>query len=96
MTFAEEVTEITTGLSTTLIEKNKAYGDSALNPARIFSNASPMEQIRVRIDDKLSRIQRGSEYPGDDTIADLAGYLILLLIARNREREEIDGRERTF
>lgn len=38
-----------------LLAKNAAYGNSALEPVRIFSKADPTEQIRVRIDDKLSR-----------------------------------------
>ena len=65
-----------------LVEKNKAYGDSAANPVRIFSRANPIEQIDVRIDDKLSRIARGSEYVGDDTELDLIGYLILRRVIR--------------
>jgi hypothetical protein len=62
-----------------LIQKNTAYGNSALEPLRLFSKASPREQLLVRIDDKLSRLDRGGEFPGDDTIVDLAGYLVLLL-----------------
>lgn len=65
-----------------LVDKNAAYGNSALDPVRVFSRASTEEQILVRLDDKLSRLQRGSEYPGDDTITDLVGYLVLLLVAR--------------
>lgn len=67
-----------------LMEKNLAYGDSALDPVRIFSKADPSEQIRVRIDDKLSRFSKGKEYPGDNDINDLIGYLILLKIAKER------------
>lgn len=67
-----------------LINKNKAYGNSALTPVRIFSRANSMEQIAVRIDDKLSRLSRGHEYVGDDTLDDLIGYLMLLLVARKR------------
>jgi hypothetical protein len=63
-----------------LLEKNAAYGNSALNPLRVFSKADSAEQIKVRIDDKLSRLARGSA-AGEDTIADLIGYLILLRIA---------------
>ena len=67
-----------------LIAKNRAYGDSALEPVRVFSKAQNIEQLYVRIDDKLSRVKRGHEYPGDDTISDLIGYLVLLLIAKER------------
>lgn len=65
-----------------LIEKNKAYGNSALDPVRVFSQADPAEQIRVRIDDKLSRLARGSA-AGEDALFDLIGYLFLLLVAEN-------------
>ena len=43
-----------------LIKKNISYGNSALDPIRIFSKADSKEQIRVRIDDKLNRIDRKS------------------------------------
>jgi len=72
-------------LELTLIEKNKAYGDSALNPCRIFSRADVLEQINVRIDDKLNRIINSGEYPGDDDELDLLGYLILRRIGRSRQ-----------
>lgn len=66
-----------------LIEKNKKYGDSALNPSRIFSKANAVEQILVRIDDKLNRIQKGAGLLAndEDVIMDLMGYLVLLKIA---------------
>lgn len=71
-----------------LLAKNAAYGDSALSPLRIFSKASPVEQLLVRIDDKLSRLARGSA-AGEDVVLDLLGYLILLRVARTNEREQI-------
>ena len=63
-----------------LIEKNKSYGDSALDPIRVFSKSDTVEQIKVRIDDKISRISRGTEFYGDNDIDDLIGYLILFKI----------------
>jgi len=68
-------------IKTFLLEKNKAYGNSALDPINIFSKNTAVEQIAVRIDDKLNRLKKGSEFQGDDTVKDLAGYLILYLIA---------------
>ena len=65
-----------------LIKKNQSYGDSAIDPIRIFSNANPDEQIKIRIDDKLSRISRGSEFYGDNDVDDLIGYLILLKVSK--------------
>lgn len=70
-------------LKALLLSKNKAYGNSALDPVRIFSKASPEEQILVRIDDKLSRLQRGAE-AGEDVVQDLIGYLVLLRVCRKQ------------
>ena len=68
-----------------LIEKNISYGDSALNPVRVFSRGMDARaQILVRIDDKLSRIARGSA-AGEDAVLDLLGYLVLYRIATARE-----------
>lgn len=64
-----------------LLSKNASYGNSATEPIRLFSKASAEEGIRVRIDDKLSRIARGDD-AGEDTVLDLIGYLILLRIVR--------------
>lgn len=69
-----------------LIEKNTAYGNSALEPVRVFSKSSPTEQILVRLDDKLSRLARGSA-AGEDVVLDLMGYLVLLRIAQKNEQK---------
>jgi hypothetical protein len=79
-----KIKELLSQIEDMLIQKNRAYGDSALEPVRVFSKSDTMEQLYVRIDDKLSRIERGHEYPGDDTIFDLIGYLVLLLIAKEK------------
>ena len=72
-----------------LLEKNAKYGDSALNPKRIFSTSGSTEQILVRIDDKLSRIAtrgyRGEQ--DEDTLSDLIGYLVLLKVAARAQVE---------
>ena len=71
-------------ISHMLIKKNIAYGNSALDPVRVFSKAGPREQLYVRIDDKLNRLMKGTEYPGDNDIDDLIGYLVLLKIAKSQ------------
>jgi hypothetical protein len=80
----ESINRVVSEIQDMLIAKNRAYGDSALEPVRVFSKADTIEQLYVRIDDKLSRVKRGHEYPGDDTISDLIGYLVLLLIAKEK------------
>jgi hypothetical protein len=73
-----------------LIDKNKKYGDSALNPSRIFSKATPLDQILVRIDDKLNRIKQGAGLLAndEDVLLDLIGYLVLLKIALVRQQNQ--------
>ena len=79
---ATAITEVCDEVRRVLLEKNRTYGNSALDPVRIFSKADPVEQLNVRIDDKLSRLARGNEYAGDDTELDLIGYLVLRRVAR--------------
>lgn len=83
--FDQSVYRITDQIARLLIAKNKAYGDSALNPIRVFSKSDRIEQLNVRIDDKISRIQRGTDFEDEDTERDLIGYLILKLIAKESE-----------
>jgi hypothetical protein len=71
-------------LADMLVAKNRAYGDSAIRPMRVFAKSDPVEQIKVRLDDKLSRLARGSA-AGEDVELDLLGYLILLRVARRIE-----------
>lgn len=74
------------GVKELLLEKNRNYGDSALNPARIFSKSDAVEQLLVRIDDKLNRIQKGAGLlaTDEDVLMDLIGYFVLLKIALKR------------
>ena len=78
-TVCDEVKEL-------LLEKNRKYGDSALNPVRIFSKSGPVEQIKVRLDDKLSRIRNQQSDEDEDVVNDLIGYLVLLKVAQIQQR----------
>lgn len=76
-----------------LIAKNKAYGDSALNPLNIFSKGTAEDALRARMDDKLARIKnKGISSTTEDTLMDLGGYIILLMIAR-RDRNDTFSKE---
>ena len=82
----KEIQLVCDGIKELLLEKNAKYGDSALQPKRVFSSADPVEQIKVRIDDKLSRIATtGFSAMDEDTLQDLIGYLVLLKIALGRK-----------
>ena len=71
-----------------LIHKNRKYGNSALKPCRVFSKSSAVEQLLVRIDDKLNRIMQGAGLlaEDEDVVNDLIGYLVLLKIGMNDEK----------
>lgn len=70
-----------------LINKNISYGSSFNKPINIFSQATPGEQILIRIDDKLNRIKNGREYASEDTVLDLIGYLTLYRILENGKKD---------
>ena len=75
-----------------LKEKNKAYGNSALEPANIFSQANAIDSLCARIDDKLMRIKNKGIYDAtEDTILDLIGYLLLLSMAIENQKLEKDA-----
>lgn len=80
-----DIIQICDDIKSMLLEKNEKYGDSALNPTRIMSKCDAVEQIKVRIDDKLSRLSQGNVDDDEDVINDLIGYLVLLKIAQQRQ-----------
>lgn len=84
----QEILATAVDVAVFLSQKNASYGNSALNPVRIVSKASALEQIKVRIDDKLNRMIQGQSYVGDDDLKDLLGYLILYFTA-----ERVQGSE---
>lgn len=88
MTMAQMIADECDAVKELLIRKNKAYGNSALNPVRIFSKADTVEQIKVRLDGKLSRLARGKETDAvpEDLTMDMLGYLVLLRIAEKEEK----------
>jgi len=71
-----------------LLEKNRKYGNSAIAPVRIFSKADPIEQIKVRLDDKLSRIISDQCDEDEDPALDIIGYLILERVAKEYYKNE--------
>ena len=83
--FADDVASILVNLERLLIAKNVKYGNSALEPVRVFSKASPTEQLLVRLDDKLSRLRTQDITEDEDVLEDLLGYLVLLKIAMSKK-----------
>ena len=80
MSAQQEIQNVCTSMQELLLEKNKRYGNSALQPVGIFSRQDSGESIKIRLDDKIGRIQNSHELRKND-VADLIGYLVLLAIS---------------
>jgi len=88
MNSQEKISEIYDALKKMQLEKNKRYGDSALKPNNIFSKLDSQSSIKIRLDDKLSRIMNNNELKVND-ISDIIGYLVLLLISMDITESDI-------
>lgn len=75
----QQIQETCESVKKTLLEKNRRYGNSALEPKKVFSKLEADEAIKIRLDDKLSRIQNSSELRKND-VFDIIGYLTLLSV----------------
>tara|TARA_R110002012_G_scaffold25934_3_gene85206 strand:+ start:246 stop:524 length:279 start_codon:yes stop_codon:yes gene_type:complete len=61
----------------------------------VFSSANASTGIKIRLDDKLKRIANaGLVEDTEDTLIDIAGYIILLMIAKDNESNDIQKRIR--
>lgn len=86
----EMIKEECDGVKELLLLKNREYGNAALEPINVFSGTRASDQIKVRIDDKLSRIKATSGMDTvikEDTVQDLIGYLVLYRVALRTERD---------
>lgn len=83
----EEIRNTMDELRDFLIQKNEQYGDSVMNPIRVFSKADTDAGLRIRIDDKLNRLMQGNDSmeSDEDVVKDLIGYLTLLLITLRKQ-----------
>jgi hypothetical protein len=86
-TTQDRIKQIYTSQSNLVIEKNKRYGNAALEPLGVFckhiktENSESLNGILVRLDDKLKRVKHGDEIRKND-VSDLMGYLALLCIEK--------------
>lgn len=84
MTRAEQISRVYDQLKELQLSKNADYGNSAFDDVEVFGEIIPAKNgILARIADKLKRLESEalevSESKGD-TIKDLIGYLVILLI----------------
>lgn len=89
--FESDVKAVLNTIESLLASKNKAYGNAALDPIRIFSKADSTDGLLIRIDDKLNRIKNlGITPETEDSVMDLIGYLVLLKISQKQSNAKSD------
>lgn len=80
--FNELKNSVLNSVSEVLIEKNRKYGNAALEPIGLFYKGDSTTSITIRIDDKISRVRNAEELRKNDMF-DLLGYSLLLGISQN-------------
>lgn len=85
----EKISEIMDSMKDLLLYKNEKYGDSALKPKGIFYKGESSNSIKIRLDDKIGRVQSSEETRIND-VCDIIGYCTLLLISMNVTKEDIE------
>ena len=85
-----KIAELTEAMWDLLLYKNQKYGDSALNPKKIFYKGDARNSILIRLDDKLGRIMTNTDNtPRINDVADIIGYCTLLLISMGVTQTDI-------
>jgi hypothetical protein len=85
-----KIAELTEAIRDLLLYKNQKYGDSALNPKKIFYKGDARNSILIRLDDKLGRIMANADAtPRINDVADIIGYCTLLLISMGATQSDI-------
>ena len=79
----KKIKEICDEIAKLLIDKNKKYGNSAIEPKNIFYKGNAENSILIRLDDKIGRIINNNGEIRTNDIVDIIGYLVLLLISKN-------------
>ena len=85
-----KIIDICVEMAHLLLYKNNKYGNSALEPKKIFFKGDNVTSILIRLDDKLSRIINNNSELRINDIADIIGYLVLLLIAKGVTISELE------
>lgn len=87
-----EIKRICKALENTLLRKNADYGNSSQRAPLLIPRLSAQDALKVRLSDKIARFiqleQTGAARVNeslDDTLLDIAGYCVLLLIARKEK-----------
>lgn len=86
----QKIHEIMGAMKDLLLYKNQKYGDSAINPKKIFYKGNSTNSILIHLDDKIGRVMSNTEEkPRVNDVCDIIGYCTLLLISMGVTAEDI-------
>ena len=86
----KKIKDILSGMADLLLYKNRKYGDSAINPKKIFYKGDSTNSILIRLDDKIGRVMSNTEEkPRVNDVADIIGYCTLLLVSMGITSEDL-------
>ena len=86
----QKIHEIMGAMKDLLLYKNQKYGDSAINPKKIFYKGDSTNSILIRLDDKIGRVMSNTEEkPRINDVCDIIGYCVLLLISMGVTSDDI-------
>lgn len=86
----QKIHEIMGAMKDLLLYKNQKYGDSAINPKKVFYKGDSTNSILIRLDDKIGRVMSNTEEkPRVNDVCDIIGYCTLLLISMGVTAEDI-------
>lgn len=86
----QKLSDVLDGMKNLLLYKNRKYGDSAINPKKIFYKGDSTNSILIRLDDKLGRVMSNTDdKPRVNDVADIIGYCTLLLVSMGVTSEDL-------
>lgn len=86
----QKLIDVLNGMKSLLLYKNRKYGDSAINPKKIFYKGDSTNSILIRLDDKIGRVMSNpDDKPRVNDVADIIGYCTLLLVSMNVTSEDL-------
>ena len=86
----QRIHEILGAMKDLLLYKNQKYGDSAINPKKVFYKGDSTNSILIRLDDKIGRVMSNTDgKPRVNDVCDIIGYCTLLLISMGVTAEDI-------
>lgn len=86
----QKLIDVLDGMKNLLLYKNRKYGDSAINPKKVFYKGDSTNSILIRLDDKIGRVMSNpDDKPRVNDVADIIGYCTLLLVSMNVTSDDL-------